>query len=355
MVGIGVLGAGYWGPKHIRNFLGLADARVAMVADLVPERRASVEAQFPGVRTTDDYREVLASPEVDGVVIATPVSTHAPLAAEALAAGKHVLVEKPFARTVAECQNLIRMANDRVLMVGHTFLYNPAVRVLRDVVQGGEIGEVYHVHAQWLNLGLFQRDVNVIWDLAPHELAILMYVLGQSPTTISARGVDHVRPGLEDIAFVDLAFPSGTAASLHVSWLDPNKVRRMTFVGSRKMVVYDDVEPVEKVRLFDKGVELGLTGPAGEARVSYRVGEVVALPVPAEEPLRLECQHFVDCIAAGLRPLSDALQGLRVVEMLEATQTSLRFSGTAVPLGGAGLNGALRAPAAVFRPMTRAA
>jgi predicted dehydrogenase len=332
---VGVIGTGYWGPKHVRNFSELPDARVAMVADLDEARLAEIRTQYPSVRTTTDVNELLADPNIAGVVIATPVSTHARLAAAALRAGKHVLVEKPLAASSQECESLMRLAAERslVLMVGHTFLYNPAVVMLRELVLSGEIGDVYYAYAQRLNLGLFQSDINVLWDLAPHDLSILMYVLGREPVAVAARGHAHVRCGIEDIAYLDIAFSSDISAAVHVSWLDPNKVRRITLVGSKKMVVYDDVETLEKIRLYDKGIDL--PPPAdrfGEFQLSYRYGSISIPPVSGKEPLRIECEHFLDCIRTGATPRTDAAQGLKVVQALEMADVSLAQGGMMIPI-----------------------
>jgi predicted dehydrogenase len=300
-----------------------------MVADLDERRILAIQAQHPGIRTTTNYHDLLTSPDVDAIAIATPVSTHARLAAEALQAGKHVLVEKPLAATSAEGEDLIRLAkeHDRVLMVGHTFLYNPAVRALRDLAQSGSLGEIFYVHTQRLNLGLFQRDINVIWDLAPHDISILMYVLGESPIAVSASGAAYVRPGIEDVAYVHLAFPSRVRATAHVSWLDPNKVRRITVVGSKKMAVYDDVETLEKIRVYDKGVDAPPpTTSFGEFQLSYRYGDIMIPHIPGTEPLRLECEHFLDCIQNGRTPLSDGRQGVDVIRILETAQAALKTS-----------------------------
>lgn len=335
MINIGVLGAGYWGPKHIRNFSELPGSRVEMVSDLGEARLAQVREQHRSVRTTRNYREMFDDPSVDAVVIATPVSTHFRFASEALQAGKHVLIEKPIAGSSAEAEQLIRFAriNKRVLMVGHTFLYNPAVRALRDLVQSGELGDIYYVHSQRLNLGLFQRDINVIWDLAPHDISILMYVLGCDPLHVSARGTSYVQPGIEDVAHIDLHFPERVRASVHVSWLDPKKVRELTVVGSKKMAVYDDVETLEKIRVYDKGVDRPPeTDSFGEFQLSYRYGEIAIPHLPSTEPLRLECQHFLDCIESGSTPRSDGNQGLTVVQALEAAQVSLRGGGRVVSM-----------------------
>jgi len=326
MIGIGIAGAGYWGPKHVRNFNELPGTRATLVADLDIGRLGAIQSQFPGTRVTTDFHHLLASPDVDAIVIATPVSTHAKPSA-ALEAGKHVLVEKPLASTSRDAETLIELAekHNRVLMVGHTFLYNPAVHALRDLVQSGALGEIFYVDTQRLNLGLFQRDINVIWDLAPHDISILLYVLGAEPIAVGASGSAYVQPGIEDVAYLELGFPKGVRAAVHVSWLDPNKVRQITVVGSRKMAVYDDVAALDKIRIFDKGVDVPPpTTSLGEFQLSYRYGDVSIPHVPSTEPLRLECQHFVDCILTGKRPLSDGAQGLTVVRVLETAQAALK-------------------------------
>jgi predicted dehydrogenase len=308
---------------------------VAMVADLDPTRLAPIKAQYRGVRTTTRFVDLLDAPEVQAMVIATPASTHAGLVRAALLAGKHVLVEKPLALSTSDATELVRMALSvgRVLMVGHTFLYNPAVRALRDLVQLGQLGEIYYAYCQRLNLGLFQRDINVIWDLAPHDVSILMYVLGAQPIAVSARGGAYVQQGIEDVAYLELAFPDRVRTQIHVSWLDPNKVRRTTIVGSRKMAVYDDVEMLEKIRIYDKGVQAPPpTDTFGEFQLSYRYGEITIPHLSSTEPLRLQCEHFVDCIQRGLTPLSDGHNGLHVVQVLEAAEKSLASDARLVPV-----------------------
>ena len=329
MLGIGVIGAGYWGPKHVRNFNELPGARTTIVADLDEQRLNTIQQQFPGTRTTTNYRHVLESADVDAVVVATPVSTHGRLAEEALLAGKHVLVEKPLARTSREAEDLVKVAEShgRVLMVGHTFLYNPAVTALRQLIQDGVLGDIYYINAQRLNLGLFQRDINVMWDLAPHDLSIIMHILGAEPVAVSAVGTAYVQPAIEDVAYINLAFPNRVRAAVHVSWLDPNKVRRLTVVGSRKMAVYDDVEALEKIRIYDKGVEPpAATASFGDFQLSYRYGDIMIPHIAVTEPLRLECEHFLECIRSGMQPLSDGRQGVTVVRVLEAAQASLETS-----------------------------
>ncbi|MCA1647910.1 MAG: Gfo/Idh/MocA family oxidoreductase [Chloroflexi bacterium] len=335
VIGIGVIGAGYWGPKHVRNFAALG-AGMGWVADLDPARLASVHAEYPQLRTTTDFRELLAQTEVNAVVVATPVSTHAAVAAAALRAGKHVLVEKPLALSSADATELIELAERRglVLMVGHTFLFNPAVHCLRELVESGELGEIYYAHAQRLNLGLFQRDINVVWDLAPHDISILMHVLGMPPTAASVQGHGYVRRHVEDVAQLNITFGERVGALIHVSWLDPNKVRRITIVGSRKMVVYDDIEPLEKIRIYDKGVEPPPVSGFGEFQLSYRYGSITIPHLRSTEPLRAECQHFLHCIETGQTPTTDGRQGLSVVRVLEALDASLRDGGGIYPVNG---------------------
>jgi predicted dehydrogenase len=333
MIGIGVVGAGYWGPKHIRNFHEIPNARVAMVADLSRQHLADIEEQYRDIYTTTDFGEMLRSTEVDAVVIATPVSTHGRLSRDALLAGKHVLVEKPLAASSVEAIELVALAAERalVLMAGHTFLYSPPVVMLRDMVEGGELGAVYYLHSQRLNLGLFQQDINVLWDLAPHDLSILIYVLGMDPIAIGARAGAHVRSGIEDVAYLDLLFPNNVTAAVHVSWLDPDKVRRLTLVGSKKMVVYDDVAPVEKIRIYDRGVNLPISS-LDASDLSYRYGGISIPVVSGQEPLRLQGEHFLECIETGEIPRSDGVQGLRVVQALEAAGVSLARGGVKVQL-----------------------
>jgi predicted dehydrogenase len=332
-IGIGVVGAGYWGPKHVRNFVGLG-ARVDWIADRDPARLAAVSGEYPHIRPTRDLQDLLADDRVDAIVIATPVSSHAAIAGQALRAGKHVLVEKPLARSSTEAEELIELAAARglVLMVGHTFLFNPAVRYLKNLIASGELGDIYYAYAQRLNLGLFQSDINVIWDLAPHDISILLYVLDLPLISASATGTGHVRPSIEDVAIVNLKFGESVSASLHVSWLDPNKVRRVTVVGSRKMVIYDDVETLEKIRIYDKGVEPPPVSGFGEFQLSYRYGDITVPHLSNVEPLRVECEHFLHCVATGQQPLTDGYQGLQVVRALEAADRSLSDSGRAFPV-----------------------
>jgi predicted dehydrogenase len=322
---VGVLGCGYWGPKLIRNFAALAEAELAMVCDLRPDVLNAVGEAYPGLRLTTDVEVMLAS-DIGAIAIATPVGTHYDLAKRALLAGKHVFVEKPLTTRLHEAVELVGLAEQHglMLMVGHTFLFEPAVERLRELVQSGELGEIWHVTTHRLNLGLFRRDANVLWDLAPHDVSILLKVLGTEPTVVSARGACHVQPGIQDVAYMDLRFPGGMMAHVHVSWLDPGKVRRMTVVGSQKMAVYDDTA-VEKLHVFDRAVV-----PAAASNVAshliYRFGETTSIPLPTVEPLRQQCAYFLDCVHSGARPQSDVQLGMNVVRILEQADWSLQNS-----------------------------
>ncbi len=324
---IGVIGYGYWGPNLVRNFRELSTTRVAMLADLDQRRLDQAVERYPGLTTTQSVDDLLTS-RVDGVVVATPVSTHFAIARECLLHGKHVLVEKPLAQTVAQAQTLVELAAERglTLMVGHTFVYSPAVEMLKAIVESGELGDIYYVHSSRTNLGLVQRDINVIWDLAPHDISILLYVLGVMPTSVSSSGACLLQEEVHEVARMTIDFPGRVQAHVHVSWLDPCKVRRLTIVGSKKMVVYDDVEAVEKLRIYDKGVECSVLG-TGHTHISYKHGSITIPVVPQQEPLRVECAHFADCIRGVAESRSSGPIGVQVVKVLEAAHRSLLGGG----------------------------
>ncbi len=329
-VKVGVIGCGYWGPKLARNFHELPDAELSWVSDLRADRLEHIQKLYPSCRTTQDHQEILGS-EVDAVIIATPVSTHYPLAMEALRAAKHVLVEKPLAESSVHAMELADSAerHGRILMVGHTFQYNPAVNVVRDLIASGELGQVYYINATRVNLGLLQPDINVIWDLAPHDISILLHILGTDPFQVSATGQVYIqkRQRIHEVAYLTLYFPGGILANVRVSWLDPVKQRRVTVVGSKKMLVYDDIAD-EKVTLYDKGVEVPpYSDTPEEFHMSYRSGPETVVPVSWQEPLRAECQAFVDWIRTGRPTCSDAWNGVKVVRILEAAQKSLLNGG----------------------------
>lgn len=329
-VRVGLIGYGYWGPKLARNFSQLPGARLAVVADLHAERLAEVDHLYPEATVTRDHRDVLDG-QVDAVVIATPVAAHYPLVKAALQAGKHVLVEKPITNRSDHAEELIELAGRAglTLMVGHTFQYNPAVEAVRDVIRSGELGRIYYLNATRANLGLLQPDINVLWDLAPHDLSILQFVLDADPERVSARGACYVNSGrgLHEVGYLNLVFPDGVMANVRVSWLDPVKQRRLTVIGSRKMLVYDDIAD-DKVVIYDKGVEVHpYTVTEEEFRASYHHGDETVYPLEWVEPLRSECTHFVDCIRSGGCPRSDGRSGLRIVKVLETAQRSLRNGG----------------------------
>jgi predicted dehydrogenase len=330
MLKVGVIGCGYWGPKLARNFYQLPDVHLAWACDLCEERLDHLTRLYPVLRTTRNHRELLAS-DVDAVAVATPVLSHYRLALEALRAGKHVLVEKPIAASVREAEEIVTEGErqGRIVMVGHTFEYNPAVEVVRQIVASGELGEVYYINGTRVNLGLFQPDINVVWDLAPHDVSILRFVLAMEPERVSARGGVYVQrdKGVHDVAYLTLHFPNGVLADVRVSWLDPCKIRRYTVVGSQKMLVYDDIAE-QKVVIYDKGVELPPhSDTVEEFQLSYRHGDAVTRPVKWVEPLQVECQHFVDCICEGKEPRSNGRVGLEVVRVLESAQRSLLNGG----------------------------
>ena len=351
-VNIALVGLGYWGPNLARNLALVEGGRLHTLCDAQPDRLARIGRQYPGAQTTGDYASVLADPEVDAVVLATPVSTHYALASQALEAGKHVFVEKPLAATSAEAEALVEQADAarRTLMVGHVFLYNSAVRRMREYIDSGELGEVHYVYSQRLNLGQVRNDVNALWNFAPHDLSILMYWLDADPTAVVARGYSYIQPGIEDVVFMTLDFPQDVGANVHISWLDPFKTRRMTVVGSEKMVVYDDVSADARITIYDKGVSkkliestdgrrkasLGSYETYSQFQLLLRAGDVLIPKLDFVEPLKLECQHFVDCIRTGETPLTDGRNGLRVVRALEAADRSMAAQGDSVALAAAG-------------------
>lgn len=315
----GIIGWGYWGPKIARNLDSLPNGSLAMVCDMDERRLASIRINQPWVRTTTRPEDVFAS-DVDGVVIATPVRAHYQLAKAALLHGKHVLVEKPLTANIAEAEELVALAKelDRVLMVGHTFEYSPAVNELRKLVQSGDLGKIYCVEAERVNLGLFRNDINVIWDLAPHDVSILLYLFGKTPEQIKVQAHAHLQSRICDIAHLDLSFADGMAAHIHVSWLHPCKIRRVTVIGDARMVVYDDTNPAEMIKIYNKGADVH-----ADPGVSYRHGAITIPHIDWMEPLRLECEDFAHCIRTGSLPRANGEVGLRVVQVLAAAQEAL--------------------------------
>jgi len=335
MIGVGVIGLGYWGPNLLRNFAESEGATLRAVCDLRADRLATSAARYPGVTTTRDVSALLADPSIDAVAIATPVSTHFELAMAALNAGKHVLVEKPLAGSSEEGLRLIEAAERRglVLMVGHTFVYTGAVRKIAALVSSGELGDLYYYDSVRVNLGLFQHDVNVIWDLAVHDLSILDHVLPQRPRAVSATGTSHVAGGHENIAYLTLFFDNNLIAHIHVNWLAPVKIRRTLIGGSQRMIVYDDLEPSEKIKIYDKGITIS-NNPESvyQMLVGYRAGDMWAPRLDVTEALRLEVGHFVECVERGMQPTTDAHSGLRVVRLVEAASRSMEARGRLIEL-----------------------
>jgi len=337
MVNVAVVGAGYWGPNLIRNFNSCPTARLVAVCDRDPARLRKALASYPAIEPFEDYKALLTRHDIDAVVIATPVSTHAPLAIDALNAGKHVLVEKPMASSVAEAQNMVDAAKaaGRVLMVDHTFIYGAPVRKIKSLIDSGDLGEIYYIDSVRINLGLFQHDVNVIWDLAPHDLSIVDFLIGRLPRSLSAFGTCHTQSasGIEDVAYLNLDFGNGLLASFHVNWLSPVKIRHFIVGGSQKGLVYNDLNADEKVKIYDRGVTVALDEQTRRNIImGYRTGDVWSPQIEQYEPLQEMVRHFVHCIQTGETPMSDGESGLRIVRILEAAQHSIKAQGGRITL-----------------------
>jgi predicted dehydrogenase len=332
---IGVVGCGYWGPNLVRNFRQLPDCQLKVVCDLSDSRLSHMRQVYPEVSTTNKFEDLLADNELDAVVIATPVRWHYQMAKAALYMGKHVFIEKPMARSAVEAMELVSLATKQglILMVGHTFLFSPAVRRIKEMISAGDIGDVQYISSRRLSLGLFQKDINVAWDLASHDIAILVHLLEDLPSSVSCQGSSHVTPGIEDVTMMHLNFSANRCGFIHNSWLDPKKVRQMTVVGSRRMIVYDDTEPLEKLKLYDARVEVPPHYDTfAEFTYSYHYGDSYVPYIKQDEPLKLECEHFLNCIAEARAPLTDGQLGLEVVRILEASDESMRRGGAAVGL-----------------------
>jgi predicted dehydrogenase len=330
---VAVVGCGYWGAKHVRVLAGLPEIAYLMLVDPNEHNRLPLSKSFSGLPHVDHIEAALDL--VDAVVIATPPSTHVGLALKAISAGKHVLVEKPLATNSTDGERLVAAADSAstVLMVGHTFEYNAAVRKLRDVITNDGLGRLHYIDTARLNLGLYQSDVNVVWDLAPHDVSIINFLLGVSPTYVQAWGSRHAHAGLEDVGFIRLYYDDlNINANIHVSWLDPSKVRRVTVVGSRKMAVYDDLADDERIRIYDKGVVTPDGEELGAVPMSYRYGDITSPFIDFQEPLMIQDRHFVECCRSGERPMTDGSNGLAVIRVLEAATASLREGALAQPV-----------------------
>jgi predicted dehydrogenase len=330
---VGVIGCGYWGPNLLRNFAETEAAELRWICDADEPRLAAMGRRYPAARTTNDYQKLLSDPNLDAIAVVTPVATHFQIARAALVAGKHLLVEKPLTATEREAEELNDLAerNQRTLMVDHTFVYTGAVRKMKEIVASGELGELLYFDSVRINLGLFQKDINVLWDLAPHDLSIMDYLIDRQPDAVSAIGSCHIEPGIENIAYLMMHFDNDFIAHFHFNWLAPVKIRRTLLAGSRKMILYDDIEPTEKVRIYDKGVTTNRVGPDREADyqtlVSYRTGDVWAPKLDSTEALRHVVGEFLNSIHERRPPLTDGQAGLRVVRLLEAAQQSIKNAG----------------------------
>ena len=333
MIRIGIIGYGYWGPNLVRNFADLKGGTVAAVSDLDAAKLGAVQRRYPTVKTTTDYRELLSDPEIDAIAIATPVNTHFELGMAALRAGKHLWLEKPMTETAEQARQLVDEAQRRnlVLLVDHTFIYTGAVQKMAELIKGGELGRLFYYDSIRVNLGLFQRDVSVISDLAVHDFSILDHLLGEHPVAVTASGMNHFPGTPENLAYVTLFYESGIIAHINVSWLAPVKVRQILVGGSNKMITYDDLEPSEKIKVYDKGVSF-TDDPEKiqQLRIGYRSGDMWAPRLAVTEALSTEGAHFVDCIEHGKTPITDGALGLRVVELIEAANSSMRRKGETV-------------------------
>jgi predicted dehydrogenase len=333
-IGIAVVGTGDWGANLVRNFANLPGTRLVSVCDAEPQRLAKTAAQYPGVRAVGDVGDVARDPDVQGVVVAASAVSHYPLARTLLEAGKDVYVEKPLTLEVGHAEELVRLAKakGRVLMVGHLLLYHPGVQYLKKMVVDGQIGDLLYIYCQRVNLGKVRKDENALWSFAPHDLSVILYLMDQEPVDVAARGAAFLQAGVEDVVFVDLRFASGQTAHVHVSWLDPHKLRKFTVVGTQKMMVFDDMEASEKIKVYDKGVDrAGQVVSYGDA-LTVRSGDILIPRISLQEPLRLECLHFVECVRDRKRPLTDGIGGLRVVKVLDAAQRSLKAGGQPVTI-----------------------
>lgn len=340
MVKVAIVGLGYWGPNLLRNLSALEDVKITALCDFDLKKLDALKHRFcPTARSYTNYHDLAGDSQIDAVVIATPIQSHHELGSFLLSAGKHVFIEKPLARTTPECQNLVDLAErcQRVLMVGHVFEYNVAVRRIKQYIDDGELGKLFYVYSQRVNLGRIQHDVNALWSFAPHDISILNYWFGQEPLRVAARGFSYLSNGVEDVVFVTLEYPNGVGAHLHLGWLDPRKVRLMTLVGSKKMLVYDDVSLDAKIQIYDKGISdlddfLKTPETFAEFQFQLRMGDLVIPTIHFGEPLHTECQHFIDCIQNNRQPQTDALNGLRVVRVLEAAERSITQDGQPVEL-----------------------
>ncbi len=341
-VRLAVIGTGHWGPNLVRNFYDDPRVELKMICDLDKARALAIASRFRGLQTTSQIKDVITHPEVDAVAICTPTETHFEIARLCLQSGKHLFIEKPMATTAKECRVLIDMAREKSLklMVGHVFLYNPAVQYVKDRIARNELGDIIYIYGKRVNLGPIRKDVNALWDLAPHDIAIFNYWLGSSPLTANATGIQHINPPVHDVVFASFKYPNNVMASLHVSWLDPRKERQIVVVGTKRMVVFDDMDPVGPIHIYDKTVtrsssQSTITDTIQAFKAVIQEGDLVIPKITLGEPLKNECRHFINCIAENREPISDGENGLDVVRVLEAATQSLTSSGVETTVGGA--------------------
>ena len=329
---VAVVGIGGWGKNLARNYFQLPDANLRYVCDLDTGKLKNARVQYPGAIGTTSYDEVVADENLDAVVIATTAPTHYSLTKRALLAGKDVYVEKPFVLNVEQAEELTSLAisNGRILMVGHLLEYHPVVVILKDMIKSKQLGDIHYIYSQRLNLGTIREDENALWNFAPHDISSILYLLGKEPVDVAARGQSYIRKGVEDVVFLNLSFADNSMANIHVSWLDPHKVRKLTIVGSKKMAVFDDLEATEKLRIYDKGAQYSGNYETFAEYMGLRFGDITIPYIKSGEPLQVECQHFLDCIRDRAQPLSDGKDGIRVVRVLEAADRSLKNNGVPV-------------------------
>ena len=334
MLGVAVIGAGNWGKNLVRNFASLADVQLKYICDLDTKVRQQMSALYPQAEATEDIGRALADEAVDAVVVAVDAPKHYEIAKAALAAGKHIYVEKPLALAAVEAQELVNLAaaKDLKLMVGHLLEYHPAVEYMKDTIANGSVGEPLYLYCQRVNLGIVRKVENAWWSLAPHDISVACYLFDAEPVVVSASGHGYLQDGVEDVVFANLKFADGRMAHIHVSWLDPHKIRKVTLVGSQKMVVFDDMEASEKIRVYDKGAQVQKGVSSYVEAITLRTGDIVIPKIASGEPLKTECQHFVDCVVKGTAPRSDGADGLRVVKVLAAGSASLAKGGEPVKL-----------------------
>ncbi|MBN2169494.1 MAG: Gfo/Idh/MocA family oxidoreductase [Actinobacteria bacterium] len=331
---IGLIGCGYWGPNLIRNYVSLDDVEITGVCDASEDRLDGILRIYPMLQGVNDAEGLVNDEETKALVIASPAVTHYELAKKALLAGKHVFVEKPLSLSVSEGEELVKISEERglVLMTGHLLLYHPVIDRMKQFIESGELGDVLYIYGQWLNLGKIRHDENCLWSLGPHGISVILYLLEKNPVEVSVNGMDYLQDGLEDVVFCNLRFDDDVVANLHISWLDPHKVRKLTIVGKKKMLVFDDMENTEKLRLYDKGVDIKPKIYSFAESLTLRSGDVLIPAFQMTEPLANECRHFVDCIREGAIPRSNGREGLEVLKILDAAQKSLEMKGAPVPL-----------------------